>query len=197
MEAVFLKLIAQLNSSVFVLLLVLGVSYWSVFKITKWVEKFKGHFKGHDDKLKDLVDMRDAVVELRTKVDLIYRNTNPSSPVASRSPLSLTDIGQQIAAKINANEILDKNYDKLSKDVELKNGKNPYDIQLASMLVAKEDVLNLLNEQELILVKQEAFSRGLLVEDVTAVFGILLRDRIFTEKNIPIAEVDKHTPKAK
>jgi hypothetical protein len=59
------------------------------------------------------------------------------------------------------------------------------------MKVARESMENLLNEEELTAVKDEAFARGLLVEDIMSIFGILLRNKVLEEKKIPIAEVDK------
>jgi hypothetical protein len=35
------------------------------------------------------------------------------------------------------------------------------------------------------------FSRGLLAEDIMAIFGVLLRDDILKKKNSPVADVDK------
>ena len=60
------------------------------------------------------------------------------------------------------------------------------------MNVAKEKLLPLLNESELNAIKDEAFARGLLVEDVMSIFGVLLRNSVLHQKNIPIADVDKH-----
>lgn len=188
MEAVLRALISQLNSSVFVLLALLVIVGYGLFKIGEWKKTFSVHEKSIDG----LHSMSSTVVELKTKVDLIYQIVNPNSPVRTRSPISLTEVGEEIAGKINAAAIIDKCATKLKKEVDSTNPKNAYDIQIQSMRVAKEKLLPCLDEKELNIVKQEAFNRGLLVEDILSVFGVLLRNRILTERNIPISEVDQH-----
>lgn len=188
MEQLLLKLIEQLNSSVFILFIILAIVMLVIYRIGGWTEKFKNQ----DDKITGIQNISEKVIELKTKVDLIYQFTNPQRPVMSQSPLSLTLIGTQIVDEIEANKILDKYILKLTKEVERSNPKNAYDIQIASMNVVKSEMIKLLNEEELILVKQEAYSKGLLVEDIMSVFGILLRDHILAEKKMTISEVDKH-----
>jgi len=138
--------------------------------------------------------LSEKVIELRTKVDLIYQNTMPSNQriVAAQSPISLTDTGKEIVARIEANKILEKYIMKLLAAVELDKPQNAYDIQMASMKVAKEKMKTFLNEDELNRIKQEAYSRGVMLEDVMAVFGVLLRNYILSQKGLPISDVDMH-----
>lgn len=192
MITIFSKLIDQLNSSVFVLLGILGCAFWAIYKIGKWSEKFRQH----GDKITKIENLSEKVIELKTKVDLIYDNTNPRRTVAAMSPISLTDIGNQIVAKIEANKILEKYILKLTKEVESKNPKNAYDIQMAAMEVAKGKMITFLNEEELNAIKQEAYSRGIIVQDILAVFGVLLRNHILNQKGMPISDVDIHSPKS-
>lgn len=190
MQAILAKLIDQLNSSVFILFAILCCAFWAIYKIGKFAEKFKHH----GDKLVKIESLSEKVIELKTKVDLIYENTNPRRTVAAMSPISLTDIGKEIVAKIGANKILEKYISKLTKEVESENPKNAYDIQMASMKVAKEKMITFLNEEELNIIKQEAYSRGIIVQDVMSVFGVLLRNYILNQKGMPISDVDVHSP---
>jgi len=43
------------------------------------------------------------------------------------------------------------------------------------------------------MIKQEAYSKGILVSDILSVFGVLLRNYILDSKKISISEVDKHS----
>lgn len=190
MEQIFIKLIDQLNSSVFVLLAILACTGWALYKIGSWT----AIFKHHDDKITKIEGLAEKVIVMGTKVDLIYQIVNPNRAVAATSPISLTDIGRAIAEKIGANTILEKYVSKLVAEVELEKPKNAYDIQMVSMKVAKEKMINLLNEEELLAVKQEAYNRGIIVEDVMTVFGVLLRNHVLNQKGLPISDVDKHTP---
>lgn len=192
MTQIFLELIHQLNSSVFVLLTILVCIGWALYKIGGWT----AIFKHQDDKINKLETLSEKIIELKTKVELIYDNTNPRKTVAAFSPISLTEIGKGIADKIKANTILEKHISKLASEVEAEKPKNAYDIQMASMKVAKEKMITLLNEDELSAVKQEAYNRGIIVEDIMSVFGVLLRNHVLNQKGLPISDVDKHTPSA-
>jgi hypothetical protein len=188
MQDIFMKLIEQLNSSVFVLLAILIFAFYAVYKIGAW----KQLFLTHSDRIEKVERISDTVISIQTKLDLIYQYSNPNATVRSTSPANLTIIGHEIVKKINAEDIFRKHAIKLIGIVEGKGPQNAYDIQRVAFDVCKKEFLNLLNENELKVVKEEAFSRGLLVEDIMAVFGILLRNKILEDKKIPIADVDKH-----
>jgi len=191
MEIIVSKLIEQLNSSVFVLLGILACIFWAIYKIGRWTETFKHH----GEKITKIEGLADKVLVMGTKVDLIYENTlGPKRTVAATSPISLTKVGKEIEEKIKANVILEKHFSKLLKEIEQGKTENAYDIQMSAMKTAKEKLLTFLNEEELLAVKQEAYNRGLLVEDIMSVFGVLLRDRVLALKGCPISDVDKHAP---
>lgn len=187
MKEVFLALISELNSSVFILLLILVAVGITIYKIGKWSAQF-GQF---DEKVKEVGNNKDRLIRVEAKVDLIYQNTLRTPLLQAHSPISLTKIGNDVASSIDAAQILNKYYSDLKKMVEGETPKTAYDIQEVSMKVARESMETLLNETELVKVKDEAFKRGLLVEDIMSVFGILLRNKILEDKKIPIAEVDR------
>jgi len=183
-----LRILAQLNSSVFVLIVILIVTIWLVFKLGKLIEQFSQH----KTKIEKVDTLSDKLIELAVKVDLIYQNTNPNKTVAAQSPVSITPNGKEIAEKIHADQILQKYIVQLSGFVEATNPKTAYDVQTASMTIAKgKAMMGLLNADEINAIKAEAYARGLLVEDIMAIFGVLLRDHILQKKGWSVAEVDK------
>ncbi len=188
---IFLKIIEQLNSSVFVLLMILGVVAIGIYKAGQWSKVFKFH----EEKITKIEGLADKVLLMGQKVDLIYENTlGAKRPLASLSPINLTDVGQKIVTKINANDILKRCIPQLEKEVEKEKPNSAYDIQMVSMKVSKEYMVTCLIENELAVVKQEAYERGLLIEDIMSVFGVLLRNHILNQKGISISAVDNHTP---
>lgn len=189
MEAILSKLLSELNTSVFVLLVLLIATGWMLYKIGGWKQTFS-HHAGRIEKAERIAD---TVISIQTKVDLIYSLVNPNSPTRAASPISLTPVGHEIVTAISAEDIFKAHAVKLAAIVEGRNPKNAYDIQQISFDVAKKEFFNLLNENELRMVKEQAFKRGILAEDVMTVFGVLLRNKILADKNIPIAEVDKKT----
>jgi len=193
MIEIFTALIQQLNSSVFILLGILVFTFIAIAKVSNAIGKWTEKFSHQDKKIDKLENLSDKVVELSTKINLIYQNTNPNNPVRSFSPISLTKVGEEIVENIKAEEIFKKYSEKLIKDVELTNPKSAYDIQQLSMMIAREKMVSLLSEEELIIIKKEAFNKGLLIEDIMSVFGILLRNKVLADNNISIADVDKHS----
>jgi hypothetical protein len=192
MIALLLKLAEQLNSSVFILLMILIIIAFGLYKAGQWSEIFKSH----DDKIKKIEGLAEKVLLMGQKVDLIYDNTlGPGRrPLASLSPINLTKVGFEIVEKIKANDILIRCLPMLEKEVEKEKPNSAYDIQMVSLKIAKEKMITCLNETELTAVKQEAFDRGLLVEDIMSVFGVLLRNHVLSQKGISISEVDKYQP---
>lgn len=77
--------------------------------------------------------------------------------------------------------------------MEARNPKNAYDVQTATMETVKEKMMGLLDADEINVLKAEAYARGLLVEDIISIFGVLLRDDILRTKGFSVSEVDKHT----
>jgi hypothetical protein len=191
MTAIIVELIKHLNSSVVVLLLILCAVAIGIFKAGQWSKVFKFH----EDKISKIEGLADKVLLMGQKVDLIYDNTlGAKRPLAAMSPINLTTVGNDIVEKIKAATILERCLPLLTKEVDIEKPNNAYDIQMVAMKVAKEKMLTCLNETELAVVKQEAFNRGLLVEDIMSVFGVLLRNHILGKKGISISDVDKHTP---
>ena len=190
MDKLFLKFIEQLNSSVVVLIVILVICFILVYRMGSWTEKFQNLYK----ELEIIKKISDMVIELRTKVDLIYQYTNPRTLYKSTSPISLTENGITLSKEIGAEAIFDKYKEKLKKEVNTKKPKNAYDIQQTSIEVVKNKFEQLLDEREILLLKETAFSKGYLVEDITYIFAILLRNNLLHEMKIPFAEIDKHDP---
>jgi len=188
MQALLLKLIEQLNSSVFMLVAILAVVLILVYKSGSMMTVFSHHQK----RLEKFDGLNDKLVRVETKVDLIYQNTNPNRLVAAASPIAITASGQEIARTIGAAEIFKKYAGQLAAVVDKASPQNAYDIQVAAMSAAKEKMMALLDANEINTVKAEAFAKGLLAEDIMGIFGVLLRDHILKAKGIPVADVDKH-----
>jgi hypothetical protein len=183
MPEILNHLIYQLNNSVFVLIAILLLSFWTIHIITKLMVKFSHH----EDKLSKFDGLSEKLMEISTKVDLIYRNTNPHAHVHSYNPITITESGEEISMKINANPIFSKYASQLIALVEEVSPKNAYDIQIASMNVTKDKFIPLLDENELNTIKDIAFSKGLIVEDIMGIFGVMLREKLLEQKRIPVA----------
>lgn len=190
MDVIIQKLIDQLNTSIFVLLVLLAAVGYMLLKVGEW----SANFKHHHNRIDSLEGMSEKVIAISTKVDLIYGLVNPNAMVRSHSPISLTQKGEETAASINASALLTKYYARLKGEIDDSDPQNAYDIQKYAMLVAKEKLVNFMSANEINTIKESAYRQGVLVEDIMSILGVLLRDKILIEKGIPVAEVDLHAP---
>jgi len=108
MTALCLEMIKQLNSSVFVLIAILICAFILTYKVADKLARWTEKFQHHDEKITKIENLTEKFIELKTKVELIYDNTNPRKTVAVTSPISLTPLGNEIADKIKANTILER-----------------------------------------------------------------------------------------
>lgn len=198
MQEVFLKLIEQLNSSVFLLLLMLVLVVWIAIFSTKHITRMQERSRTIDEYIntseKKSEERFKILIEVKTIVDLIRQNTTKTPAIGPGSPMTLTEVGKEIVKNIEANTILERHIEKLEEIVSESNPMNAYDIQTVSIKASRERLIKLLDENELIKVKKEAYKKGMMVEDVLSVFGILLRNHILNKKEISISDVDEHEP---
>jgi len=192
MEAVFLALIQELNASVFTLIAVLLVVFWIVYKSGGWVKSY-GDFESKSEKFDTKIDViKDSLSAIRATTDLLYQAH--LSTVKSHSPISLTDKGREISTAVTAELKVNNHWEAIRREVENKKPTNPYDIQTVSMDVAKHCFDTMFTPEEKNEIKTYAFGIGLNLLEIYPILGVIIRDRIFKEKNIKVEEVDKHNP---
>jgi len=182
------KILDQLNSSVIILLGILFAAFWGAFKIGALKEKFSQH----DDRLDKFDTLSDRVIKIETKVDLIYMRMNPDKAFAPGSPLALTPKGRELAGAIRAQTLFEKYKERLVARLDSRSLDNAYDIQSAAMSVSRYDLLKMMDAEDLNTVKNTAFAHGLLLDDITGILGIFLRDEMLAQRGISVAEVDNH-----
>lgn len=187
-QVVLMKFINDISDSPTAIITIISLFVLGIYKLSSAISMLKSH----DQEIDIVRTLEKQLTALITKVELIYTHTNPVKLAQASSPISLTDEGRQVSIEIGAEEILKKYLNALIQVVELENPINAYDIQVVSMKVTKERMLSFLNEDEISIIKSAAFSKGLLIDDVMILFGVLLRNEMLKNRNIPIADVDKH-----
>lgn len=184
-------LILQLNSAVFILLILLVLALILTFKLGGWISNFR-HDKNRLDKFEEKTE---KFIEMSTKLDLIYHIVNPNLATKNFSPLVLTEKGEKMQKDINANIIFNRIVESEKASIlQSHHEHNAYDIQMACVEWSKNKVSSLLTPEELVSTKKVAFDNDILLEDVLAILGIMMRDDILQELGIPIVNVDTHTP---
>lgn len=192
METILLALIQQLNGAVFTLIAILLVSFWLLFKSGGWVKSY-GDFEKKSEKFDTKIDtIKDSLSSIKATTDLLYQAH--LSTVQAHSPVSLTDRGKEISAAISAELKVNNHWEEIKQAVENKKPTNPYDIQTVSMDIARncfEKIFTLTEQNE---IKTYAFGIGLNLLEIYPILGVIIRDRIFKEKDIKTEEVDRYTP---
>ncbi len=184
-------LIQQLNGSVIILAILLIAVLIITFKSGSWIsslQEWKKNVDKHDKKIDDLQKMS-------AKIDVIYQRVIPNFPIKSQSPISLTESGREIMKEIHAEKIFERILPTIQDEFKKEfSEKNAYDIQTRAMAYAEENIESKLTSEEIIKVKNAAFTRGLMKDDILAIFGLLLRDKTLKDFNIPVSDIDKHAP---
>lgn len=192
MEAIFLALVQQLNGAVFTLILILLVVFWLLYKSGGWVKSYKD-FENKNEKFEGKIDfIKESIFKIQATTDLMYQVH--LSTVKAHSPISLTEKGKEIATKILAEVKINNHWDIIKAEVNKKNPANPYDVQTVSMDISRNCFEKIFTVEEQNEIKTYAYSIGMNLLEIYPILGVLIRDRIFKEKNIQPEEVDKHNP---
>lgn len=190
MEGLFLKLIEQLNGAVFTLLGILIVIFWAIYKLGGLSTKFGKFEEERIETKKDLTEIKKDVAKITATVDLLYQHH--LSTIKNRSPLSLTEKGEEISAALNIQEKVAVHWEEIKKKIEEKKPSNSYDIQTVSLDSARDCFESIFTEEDRSEIKQYAFKSGLNLLEFFPIIGIISRDRLLKEKGMDLGEVDKH-----
>lgn len=192
MEAVFLALIGQLNGAIFVLVCLLFLGFFGTYKIGTIVTYFK-ETKDKNEKVDAKIDgIKEVLNSVKATTDLLYQTH--ITTVQRHSPISLTARGKEIATAIEAEVKVINHWDKIKTLLEKKNPTNPYDIQTVAMDISRNCFEQIFTADEQNKIKTYAYQIGLNLLEIYPIFGVIIRDRYFKEKNIALEEIDLHDP---
>lgn len=195
MEKVFIELIKQLNSSVFILLGIAVGALIASWKLSAFIATWKTKHQHHETALEKIEKKIDIIPAMAGKLELIYNNTLRQPVVASNSPIGLTDFGNKIAKNIKADVFVERHYDLfldcLGADYRRLNA---FDIQKILFSYIGGKFKENLNSEEMDTIKTEAYERGLQDTDILRVIAVLARDKVLLKLDREVKEVDKHDP---
>jgi hypothetical protein len=179
----------------FILLGILAVAFLAVYHLGKW----KGRSFAYDKRLDKIEAFYDSVIELQTKVQMIYDNTNPRKLAASSRPIALTELGRGVASTVNAATLFNKYSAALVGKVNARcpASATAHDMQVVAFDVGKKALPGMATADEINAVKNEAYKQGILDEDIWSIFGLYLRDHLLQSRGIPVINVAGHAPAAK
>ncbi len=116
--------------------------------------------------------------------------------VQAHSPLGLSPLGEETATALDAQAMIDKNWDnkihpKLLEEIK---SWNPYDIQQYCMERVTVYPADYLSDADVYQIKTYAYSKGETIFRCMQVFAILIRDRFLKEHKILPEEPAKQKP---
>jgi hypothetical protein len=192
MENIFLALIKQLNSSVFILIALLLLSFWIVYRAGKIASSFK-IFESKNDKIDVAIyEIKDSLSKVKATTDLLYQTH--LSTVKSHSPMRLTQKGEEISKAISAELKINSYWISIRNELKKSNPTNPYDIQVAALGIAQYCFDKIFTEQERNEIKTYAFQVGINLLEIYPIIGVIIRDIYLKEQNISLEDIDKHDP---
>jgi hypothetical protein len=168
---------------------ILSLSFFLSFRAGKIVEKFVVV-----NKLESNVDsMKQDLIEIKATLNIWRQENNQFTQ--TRSPISLSDAGLEVAQAIHVDNIVSRCWKTLDNEIKdkLDHSSNPYTVQEICLTIGKH-YMDYLSDSEKDLVKNYAFQKGHNVASYDAIFGILIRDKFFKENNRDVDDVDKHDP---
>jgi hypothetical protein len=139
------------------------------------------------------------VVELKTDISFIrgiFEATlgKKDSMTKKKSPLSLTDEGEDVRTSNNLDEMIDANWDKINAILYGMKTRNPYDIQQFCIEKTFIDMDKFFSEKDVEKLKMLSYTSSIPLMSITRLLSVLIRDRFFKENDIDTGEVDNHDP---
>jgi len=167
--------------------------HWITKKVTIINNSHSGINKAIDKLEKNIDGIRIDLSYVKGNLDIITKGKEPLAK--AQSPISLTQEGLEKAKKINAENIISKNWDKIYDNLE-KNiqNKNAYDIQRYCLDIAAIGLNKIISNEDIELLKKIAYNEGNSLFYYSPIFGILIRDKYLSLKGINVSEIDIHDP---
>jgi hypothetical protein len=170
---------------------------WLIYYITKKITQINSDHSVLTENVnktsRHIDEIRRDLSYLKGNIDVITMNNNPL--MKKKSPISLTDKGIEVSREINAEEIIERNWEKIYGNLE-KNicDKNAYDIQVYCLTTTSVNPEQFFEEADIRFIKKFAFSQGDPLNIYMQMMGIIIRDRYLQSKGIDVNEIDKNDP---
>jgi len=173
-----------------------AVAFWLVHYITKKTTQINS---SHNLLKESVVKVENNIDEIRRDVSYMKGTidaaiTIKDSTTKKRSPISLTDLGNEIAESNNIEAMIHSNWSKIKLLLDDLKMNNPYDIQQYCVEETFIEPKKFFTEKDFDKLKFIAYKSGLPLMSITRIAGVLIRDRYFKENGIDVELVDKHDP---
>lgn len=167
------------------------VVVWGVYFVTKHITIIRtehGSLKETGAKLAQAVEYIQRDI-MWMKIVMETKGAPAMDIAKSHSPISLTELGEELKKELGAEEAVGRNWDKIDSDITINvKDKNPYDIQQYCMETAAVTPEAFLSKEEVDKVKLFAYKKGRPFVSLSTIFALIIRDKYLQIHNITTSD---------
>lgn len=145
---------------------------------------------------KAIENIRTDIAYIKVSLGAILSGGNSvNALIQSNSPISLTQIGKELAIRMQIESRIANNWDKIYAYLE-KNlpSKNAYDIQQFCIERVSVYLDHFFSEEDVMFIKDFAYKEGKPLAYYGGMIGVMIRDAYFKHEGIDVSEIDKCDP---
>lgn len=182
------------------------LTHWVTKKVTE-INNSHNNIKEENKRITDKIEnvsekinsnideIRRDIAYLKGVNDIFKSNIDPYAQ--SHSPISLTELGKEVAEEIGVSEMIERNWNAIVHDIDNNaEGKSAYDIQEYCIETSVIELEKFLLPEDMAKLKDYAYNKGKQIVAFSQIFAIMIRDKYMETKGIPIEEIDKTAPKS-
>lgn len=190
-----LKEIITSNGGAFaVVFAVLWAVGYSLIKFTEWKCKVEQSDERTSKVESDINAIKADIHYIKGTLDIL-KNTSSFSLTQAHSPISLTLRGQEVAKEMRIEEMVARNWDKIETAIDANVAfKNAYDIQQFCIEKSMISLDTFFAPSDIDAIKMFAYNNGQPLAFYASMIGVIIRDKYFEIKKIPLAKVDETDP---
>lgn len=165
-----------------------------LMKFSEWRVKAEEVSK-KGEKLEDKIDtIMSDMHYIKGTLDLL-RNGAPNALTQAHSPVSLTIKDKEVAEQMGVAEMVARNWSKIEDLIDAKVAfKNAYDIQQFCIEKATVSPEAFFCNDDVNQIKKFAYDNGQPLAFYGSMIGVIIRDKYFEVKKIPLEKVDETDP---
>ncbi len=164
-------------------IVVLGIIIRITWRIATTYTKFDGIDARFNKVEKD-------ISRIETLINTVLGLISPKPISESQSPVELNELGNEIFAKINGNNLVKNHIDFIEHDDEM----NAYQIQQVCFDYAQAELMEKISDEERGTLQKAAFDAGLPIQSILRILGIELRNAKLNALNMNPAAIDSQDP---
>lgn len=177
-----------------IVIAILAAVGYALVQVTKWQCEMKSATERTQKVENNLDSIKTDIHYIKGTLDVLKSNM-PNALTQAHSPVSLTQRGREQAEKMGVRELVAKNWDKIVAYIDAcVASKNAYDIQQFCIERASISPESFFAMEDVAMIKNFAYQNGQPLAYYGGMIGVIIRDKYFEFKGIPLEQVDENDP---